>query len=43
METKLILQPFPVEDTDIAIQFNNQEVNSTIVYLGNKLINFTQV
>lgn len=43
VETKLILHPSPVEDANVAIQFNNQEVNGTVVCLGGKLINVTRV
>lgn len=43
VETKLILHPSPVEDANVAIQFNNQEVNSTVVCLGSKLINVIRV
>ena len=43
VEIKLILHPSPVEDGNVAIQFNNQEVNGTVVCLGGKLINVTRV
>ena len=43
VETKLILHPSPVEDTNIVVQFNNQEVNGTVVCLEGKLINVTRV